>query len=244
MLSVLMVTWNRLYYTLRAVESIFENTTSAYELVIVDNGSTDGTKTFLEYLAEKETNIVDSGLRVLYNEENIGLAPALNRALNNSCGEFVAFAGNDLVVPWGWSATLIEAYVKAESAKIGWLNPIVEGEVPWKLPNFKIEGYSYLKGPPVAGACGITRRTILEEIGGFQSSRYLYGGVDGLTLGAIRKTGRLTCWLENVTVVHLESGDRDRYPEYHQWKVNVQAHISKHSTEDIPGFEWTEESTS
>lgn len=231
-LSILMATWNRLPYTVQAVQALLDNTESESELVIVDNGSADGTRDFLSRLADPPC------VTILYNQENIGLAPALNMALQNSSGEFVCFTANDLVVPEKWDTTLIDAYQKAESMKLGWINPIVRGEVPWKLPKFEIEDYSYLKGPPVAGASGITERRILEEIGGFQSSRYLYGGVDGLTLGAIRRRGYLTCWLENVVVVHLESGDRQRYKEYYHWKLKVQQHISRHSTEGIDPFEW------
>lgn len=232
-LSILMVTWNRLFYTGEAVRYLLEYTESDYELVIVDNGSSDQTKPYLKTLETTEASV-----KVLYNQENIGLAPALNMALENSSGQFVCFTANDLVVPEGWDTTLIDAYGKAESMKVGWVNPIVRGEVPWKLPKFEIEGYRYMRGPPVAGACGITERRILDQIGGFQSSGYLYGGVDGLTLTAIRREGYLTCWLENVEVVHLESGDRERYKPYYHWKLKVQANISKHSTEAIDPFEW------
>ena len=235
-ISTLMVTWNRLHYTRTAVRSLLDNTRSDYELIIVDNGSRDGTRDFLKDL---ETEALP--VKVLYNQENVGLAPALNVALHNSSGEFVCFTANDLVVPEGWDRTLIDAYRKSESMNVGWVNPIVRGEVPWKLPRFEIDEYRFMKGPPIAGACGITERQILDDIGGFQSSRYLYGGVDGLTLSAIRKKGYLTCWLENVVVVHLESGDRDRYKSYYHWKLKVQSHISKHSTEAIAPFEWEQE---
>ena len=46
--SIMFVTYNRVNFTQRMLESFFKNTTSPYHLIIVDNGSTDETVPYLE----------------------------------------------------------------------------------------------------------------------------------------------------------------------------------------------------
>jgi uncharacterized protein YydD (DUF2326 family) len=46
--SIVILTCNQLQYTKKCIESIFQNTRQPYELIIVDNGSTDGTVEYLE----------------------------------------------------------------------------------------------------------------------------------------------------------------------------------------------------
>ncbi|WP_048746139.1 glycosyltransferase family 2 protein, partial [Paenibacillus sp. P22] len=62
--SIVMLTFNQLEYTKQCIESIRSYTEpNTYELIIVDNGSTDGSR---EWLAEQED------IRLLLNEENVG----------------------------------------------------------------------------------------------------------------------------------------------------------------------------
>jgi glycosyltransferase involved in cell wall biosynthesis len=212
-LSILMLTFNRLYYTQQTLDRLLKTVDVSYELIISDNGSVDGTKEFLESF---------KGIQLISHKKNIGMGPALNIALKQSTGETIMKLDNDILLPDHWASILVDAYQKGKEEKgVGWLNPIVEGEFPFRLPTFRIGDYIYHVGPPVAGPCGITDKDLLKSIGGFRYSRFKYGAVDGGTNTAIHSQKRKVCWLENLVAIHLESGDRNRFQDYWQWKLSI-----------------------
>ncbi|EDY19381.1 glycosyl transferase family 2 [Chthoniobacter flavus Ellin428] len=71
-----------------ALESIFAQTFRDFELLVIDDGSTDSTPEIL-------SAVQDPRLRVVTNPQNIGLVPALNRGLEMARGEFVARQDHD-----------------------------------------------------------------------------------------------------------------------------------------------------
>jgi glycosyltransferase involved in cell wall biosynthesis len=71
-----------------ALESIFAQTFTDFELLVIDDGSTDATPEILRA-------IKDPRLRVVTNPQNIGLVPTLNRGLELARGEFVARQDHD-----------------------------------------------------------------------------------------------------------------------------------------------------
>lgn len=84
--SVVIPTYNRAQQTLRALESVWSQSLSDYEVIVVDDGSTDDTVAELEKL----------GLRIrLIKQPNGGVSSARNRGIAESTGEFVAFLDSD-----------------------------------------------------------------------------------------------------------------------------------------------------
>jgi glycosyltransferase involved in cell wall biosynthesis len=83
--SVVMSAWNAQAVIGRAVESIVGQTYRDWEMVIVDDGSTDGTGRLLEQAVAAEPRI-----RVFRNDRNRGLAASLNRGWGESSGELIA----------------------------------------------------------------------------------------------------------------------------------------------------------
>jgi O-antigen biosynthesis protein len=97
-LSVVVLAWNRLELTRRCVDSIRSGTSSDYELIVVDNGSTDGGADFAADAADK----------AVINSENLGFAAGNNSGLAAASGTYVAFVNNDTVLPAGWDNSLTE----------------------------------------------------------------------------------------------------------------------------------------
>ena len=83
LVSVLLATHNDARYLPLAVESVLRQTLSDLELVVVDDASTDDT-------AELLSGIADSRLVVVRNDDQLGLAASLNRALDRAQGRFLA----------------------------------------------------------------------------------------------------------------------------------------------------------
>lgn len=108
--SVVIPTFNRRDRLLRAVRSVFAQRFSDYEIVVVDDGSTDGTTESLNELAGR--------LRV-FRQENRGPARARNVAVGEAVGEYVAFLDSD---DW-WMPWTLERYAAllAEHGRPTWL---------------------------------------------------------------------------------------------------------------------------
>lgn len=99
--SVVVVTHDNLAFTRLCLRSVLANSGEGVELIVVDNGSQDGTPAFLARLAER-----DARVRVLLNGTNAGFAPACNQGLGLASGEHLVLLNNDTLVPPGWLAAL------------------------------------------------------------------------------------------------------------------------------------------
>lgn len=95
LISILMPVFNVEKYVREAVESLLVQTYSNFELIIVDDCSTDSTYSICEKLAN-----ADSRVRVFKNESNLKIVLTLNRALRMAKGSYIArMDGDDVAVP-------------------------------------------------------------------------------------------------------------------------------------------------
>jgi len=96
--SIVVVAVDGLPFTRLCLESVLEHTKAPpFELIVVDNGSIDGTSAYLERLVEHDPRV-----RLLRNEENRGFAAGANQGLAAARGTVLVLLNNDVVVPPGW----------------------------------------------------------------------------------------------------------------------------------------------
>ncbi len=101
--SVIVVTFDNLDFNRACLSSLLSETDwPNLELIFVDNGSTDGTKA---WLLERQARTPE--LRAVINDVNLGFAPAVNRGVGASTGEFLCLLNNDTVVTRGWLPALL-----------------------------------------------------------------------------------------------------------------------------------------
>jgi GT2 family glycosyltransferase len=101
--SVIIVTYNNVDYNRLCLESVLRNSLwPDFEVIVVDNASTDGTP---EFLRELETR--DQRVRIIPNSDNRGFAKANNQGLALATGQYLVLLNNDTVVPNGWLPKLI-----------------------------------------------------------------------------------------------------------------------------------------
>lgn len=184
--TLIVVSYNKLPYTRLCLEGMAACVPRPRQIIVVDNGSTDGSREFLsgDFFRQCRNYSVDYTL--LNNEENLGACTARNQALAMAGGKYLAFADNDLAVrSRGWLAALAE---RLESGpQIGIAGP----KLVFPFPPYAIEcagvalspsGRVQYRGrgetvPPAAveqagpvqcliSACWLMKRAVYEEIGG------------------------------------------------------------------------------
>lgn len=142
-ISVLMCVYNGEQFLSESIESILEQTYEDFELIIVNDGSTDSTVEIIE-------SYTDNRIRLINNKSNIGLTKSLNIGLESAKGEFIArqdaddmsdktrfeeqiayLIKNKDVVVLGTQAKIIDKQGNIVNQPLGWFRPITENEVKW-----------------------------------------------------------------------------------------------------------------
>ncbi len=102
LVSVLISAYNVVDYVEEAISAVMAQTYTHLEIVIIDDGSSDGTAEILKKLAEQ-----DSRIRIITNEKNLGLIASLNKGLPLLKGEYIARTDSDDKVEPDWIEKLV-----------------------------------------------------------------------------------------------------------------------------------------
>ena len=127
-LSIITLTYNNLHYTKKYIESLYKNTKD-FELILVDNGSTDGTVDYIKSLPY-------NNIKLIINEENLGYAKGNNQGIAAAEGEYIGFLNNDILLPSNWFDEIEKVFIAEEKA--GFVSPI---ELNPKIQNVNEHNY-------------------------------------------------------------------------------------------------------
>src|SRR5215475_5742742 len=205
-LSIIIVNWNGRDLLAKCIESIVKNPPSVpYEIVVVDNASTDGSVEWLR-AAQTDELVKGASLRVIENIENVGFGRANNMAFRQTSASMVFLLNSDAEVREGAIDRLIETLKSNEKAggcgpKLlntdGSLQPSVYRNPPtaWEILVTGLRLYyllpgrlrgAILLGPywdhstrrkarMLSGAAILLRREVIDSVGGFDEEFYFYG---------------------------------------------------------------------
>ena len=104
-LSVVVVNWNSQADLEACVSSLLAGTHGELEVIVVDNGSCDGSA---EMVRERFPQVL-----LLAEQENLGFAEACNRGIAASSAPWVVMLNNDAVVEPGWAEAMVAAAERA-----------------------------------------------------------------------------------------------------------------------------------
>jgi GT2 family glycosyltransferase len=198
--TVVMLTYNRWDLTKEALRLLAEVTQPRYEVVIVDNASTDGTLAELDRV---------EGARILRNPTNLGFGPANNQGAAMARGRYLLLLNSDAWVRPGWLEPLIEVAdadpgVAAVAPKLLYPDGRLQeaGSIIWRDGRVRQYGdgdrsnrpeYNFRRTVDYASAaCLLVRRSAFISVGGFDPrfAPVYYEDVD-LCLALAARPGRV-----------------------------------------------------
>jgi GT2 family glycosyltransferase len=173
--SIVIVTFNNLDLNRLNLQSVYARTEwPSFEVIVVDNNSTDGTP---EYLKQAERTFPN--LQVILNDSNRGFAAANNIGLGKAKGDYLVLLNNDTVVTRGWLSTLIR-HLNSDPT-IGLIGPVTNNigneakvdigyaglkEMPaWAADFIRQHDGQVFPIPMLAMFCLAMRREVFEQVG-------------------------------------------------------------------------------
>ena len=124
LISIIIPVYNRQNVIEECINSVLEQSYQNFEIIIVDDGSSDDTYSICKSLAEKETRIK------LYSAKHGGVSTARNIALDNSTGDYVFFLDSDDIIHPLLLEILITEMIRTGAA-IGGTNVVTVSENNW-----------------------------------------------------------------------------------------------------------------
>ena len=214
MMSVILVLFNRAEYTYQCLESIKANADVPYEVILVDNASSDDTPELLNRI-ENAT--------IVRNAENIGFLKACNQGAEIARGKWLLFLNNDTQIMPSLFSCLLQTTEKitgcgAVGAKLIHSDGKLQeaGSIIWKDGScsgygrgddpFKPE-YSFLREVPYcSGACLFVKKEIFSEAGMF-NERFAPAYYEETDLCMrIRELGYKVVYQPAAVLIHYEFG--------------------------------------
>ncbi|MNS31813.1 UDP-Glc:alpha-D-GlcNAc-diphosphoundecaprenol beta-1,3-glucosyltransferase WfgD [compost metagenome] len=210
--SLVMLTLNQLPVTQLCVESVLTHSTLPFELIVVDNASTDGTRAYLRELAGR-----DSRVKVIYNDTNTGFAHGCNQGITWARGEVVVLLNNDTVVTEGWLEGLVAPMLK--DGTIGAVGPRTNQTIGPQLVTYVPYGtdmaamHAYARryvhrhrgmghrALRLVGFCVAIRRAALEVIGGLDG-RFGVGNFEDDDLSLRLQTAGFSLLVTDEVFIH------------------------------------------
>lgn len=169
--SVIMPCYQCQRYVTEAIESVLNQTFRRFELIVIDDGSTDDTPALIKKYADTDDRIV------LIPIPNSGMTAARKKGLEVASAEWIAFLDSDDV----WLPTKLERQLEVAAA--GNADVIISsgyyfGEVErlWNIPSFSMRGKQFLPSlvnkNTIPLLSGLVRKSAMQKTNSFALPRY------------------------------------------------------------------------
>lgn len=217
--SIIVLTFNGLELNKKCITSILKNTEGDFEIVIVDNASSDGTVDYLKSLD-------DSRINIEYNKNNVGFAEGNNQAAKMAKGELLVFLNNDTEVTKNWIMPLQKAIGSKDVGVAGSKLLYPDGKIQHAGVVFSYKGmprhiYRRFENDfspankerefqAVTGACLAIKKELFVRLSGFDEG-YINGLEDVDLCFKVRELSLKVMYCPKSTVIHHESVSKDRF---------------------------------
>lgn len=169
--TIVMPIYNGEKYLDEAIKSVIEQDYSNWELICVDDASTDRSATIIEHYAKADPRVLHRT-----NERNLGLPATLNRGFAEARGDFHSWTSDDNILRPNMITTLMEKMENEPGMDIAYAGYSVIDDAENIL--------RYVSPPPIkkrwfgnpVGAAFLYRRQVTEKLGGYDEQ--LFGAED------------------------------------------------------------------
>jgi len=216
--GVVVVNWNRRELLRACLHSLARQSHGSFEVVVVDNGSTDGSAVLVEEIAKS----YPVRMRLIANTANLGFCAANNQGISATEAELVALLNNDAEAEPGWLEALEQAVRKAEDVGMA-ASKVLVWEDPTRIDKcghlIYPDGQNRGRGSGQTdrgqfdhteevlwpdGCAAMYRRAMLEDVGGFDEDFFAYA--DDAELGLRARWAGWRCLYTPAAVVRHHRG--------------------------------------
>jgi GT2 family glycosyltransferase/glycosyltransferase involved in cell wall biosynthesis len=237
LVSIVLALWNQAGLTLLCLESLRKCAGTPFELIVVDNASTDETRELLASL---------DGVTVIENRENVGFLRAVNQGLEIARGEFVLLLNNDAqLFPQALEKLVAALRANPDAGAVGGRIVLLDGalqeagSIIWR--DGSCLGYGRGRHPDEpaflfrrdidygSGCLLLVRRALFQEVGGFDL-RFAPAYYEEADLCMeLRGRGHRVLYEPDAVLLHFEFGSsRTRDDAIEQQRRNQQRFVAKH----------------
>jgi hypothetical protein len=215
--SIIIVNWNGEHFLADCFTALRDQTFTDFEIIFVDNASTDGSFSLAEHL----TSTLNLDGRCVELDKNRGFAAGNNEGLKYASGHYIVLLNTDTIPEKDWLQNLVKAIESHPEAGICASKLIVSGEniIDSAGDGFSTFGHAFKRGegsPPecfaepeyVPGACAgaaMYRREMIQQIGFFDEDFFLIFEDTDLNLRA-QLNGWKCLYVPDAIVSHRVGG--------------------------------------
>ena len=206
--SITFACYNEVEYTKKCIDSMIENKEDLSRLIVVDNGSTDGTQEYLETLPIG---------KFILNKSNLGCGVAWNQGAMELQSEWTIIMNNDIVVSNGWIDGLIDSAIRN---KLKVISPaLIEGSLDYDFELAALEAKNrmsdYVRFDAKHAVCLAVHNSVWDEVGYFRATPALLGFEDTLFFNELKNKGIKTAitgssWLHHYGSVTQSAMKREQ----------------------------------
>ncbi len=217
LVSIIIPVRNRVELTRQCFRGIRETVTDIpYEIILVDNDSTDGTAEFVKAF--------DGPVRTIYNAEGANFSAANNQAAAVARGKYLVLLNNDTLPTAGWLTALLDAHRRypdagAVGAKLlypkthtiqhagvlvrNYPNPVSPYHVHHYFPAGAPAVNTERAYPCITAACMLITKELFDELGGFDEG-FVFGYEDVDLCFRILERGLKNIYAPRAVLYHYE----------------------------------------
>jgi glycosyltransferase involved in cell wall biosynthesis len=197
LLSVIIPTRNKKPFLAACLQSVLSavRTYRNAEILVVDNGSTDGTNDLLRNLASPGVVTLSSDAATVSGVRNCGAAVAR--------GQILCFLDSDCIVPENYLERIRDAFWTSQASAVGHF--VSYEETTWMDRSWHRLHFIVRDGPVrwLPGACFNVVAEVFRSLGGFRED--LESGEDVELAARLSRSGHLVCSSSSLVITHLDN---------------------------------------
>ncbi len=208
MISVVIPLYNKKESIASTLQTVLEQTFQDFEIVIVDDGSTDGS-------VEEVQRVPDPRIRLI-SQANAGVSAARNRGIEEAKGEYIAFLDADDEWKSEYLSTQYELTQKYPECNVfacnyefrdsqGKVSPTIINKLPFEGEDGILTNYfevASCSNPPICSISIMVKKTTIQAVGGFPAG--VKSGEDLLTWARLAVTGEIAYNKKPYAVFNVE----------------------------------------